>query len=51
MVKIFGGAKKLISASRRRFRRASSKTLQRFIGMGVSCQLEIPSTRFFLRRL
>jgi len=29
----------------------SSKTLQRFSGMAVSCQLAIPSARFFLRRL
>jgi len=49
--KLVSGAEALLSVSRRRSRRVSSKTLQRFSGMAVSCQLAIPSARFFLRRL
>ena len=51
LAKLVGGAKALLSASRLRSRRVSSKALQRFSGMAVSCQLAVPSARFFLRRL
>ena len=45
---LVGGAKALISISRSH---VSSKVLQRFSGLAVSCHLAIPSARFFLRRL
>jgi len=51
LAKLVGGAKALLSAARQRSRRVSSKTLQRFSGLAVSCQLAIPSARFFLRRV
>ena len=51
LAKLVGGAKALLSASRLRSRRLSSKALQRFSGMAVSFQLAVPSARFFLRRL
>jgi len=51
LAKLVGGAKALLSAARLRSRRVSSKTLQRFSGLAVSCQLALPSARFFLRRV
>ena len=49
--KLVGGSKALLSAARLRSRRVSSKILQRFSGLAVSCQLSLPSARFHLRRV
>jgi len=51
LAKLFGGAKALLPAARLRSWRLSFKTLQRFLGLAVSCQLALPTARFFLRRV
>jgi len=51
LAKLVGGARALLSASRLCSRRVSSKALERFSGMAMSCQLAVSSACFFLRRL
>jgi len=51
LAKLVGGSKALLSAARLRSRRVSSKILQRFSGLALSCRLSLPSARFNLRRV
>jgi len=51
LTKLVTAAKVLLSEATRRSRRVSSRSLQQFCGLAVSCYLAIPSARFYLRRL